>query len=240
MSELPVLEPREAYALWAASYPPRAHNPMMRAEERAMLALLPSDLVGFKVLDAGCGSGRYIVHALRRGARIVLGMDLSAEMLDRTNREVLSPPMRSAHFLTRAGLIQASLEALPIRSGWADITLCGLALGHVPDLCSALEELRRVTRPGGALLCSDFHPIGEELGWPRDFKADGRRYAVRHTAHTLEAWRSAARKVGWTIRRIQEPYLNPADIPANAAFDPLALRTPVALVLELRREERNP
>ncbi|MDE2497874.1 MAG: biotin synthase, partial [Xanthomonadaceae bacterium] len=46
MSRIEILEPREAYALWAASYPPRAHNPVMQAEERAMLALMPVDLRG--------------------------------------------------------------------------------------------------------------------------------------------------------------------------------------------------
>src|SRR5215216_2160507 len=81
MTDAPTLAPAAAYALWAASYPPYAHNPLMLAEERAMLALLPSDLRGRAVLDAGCGSGRYLLHALRRGARRVVGVDLSSEML---------------------------------------------------------------------------------------------------------------------------------------------------------------
>ena len=83
MTDPPTLTPAAAYALWAASYPPHAHNPLMQAEERAMLALLPADLRGRAVLDAGCGSGRYLLHALRRNARRVLGVDLSAEMLAR-------------------------------------------------------------------------------------------------------------------------------------------------------------
>src|SRR5215216_2599278 len=83
MSDAMMLEPSAAYALWAASYPPHAHNPLMLAEERAMLALLPADLRGQAVLDAGCGSGRYLLHALRRNARRGLGVDLSAEMLAR-------------------------------------------------------------------------------------------------------------------------------------------------------------
>src|SRR5215212_107953 len=88
MTETPTLTPTAAYALWAASYPPHAHNPLMLAEERAMLALLPADLRGRAVLDAGCGSGRYVLHALRRSARRVLGIDLSAEMLARASAEL--------------------------------------------------------------------------------------------------------------------------------------------------------
>jgi len=44
MANLSVLEPAEAYALWAASYPAHAHNPVMQAEERAMLSLMPVTL----------------------------------------------------------------------------------------------------------------------------------------------------------------------------------------------------
>ena len=58
MNRATVLEPEAAYALWAESYPAHAHNPVMQAEERAMLAMLPADLHGQAVLDAGCGSGR--------------------------------------------------------------------------------------------------------------------------------------------------------------------------------------
>ena len=79
MTETPALAPAVAYALWAASYPPHAHNPLMLAEQRALLSLLPTDLREQSVLDAGCGSGRYVLHALRRNARRVLGVDLSAD-----------------------------------------------------------------------------------------------------------------------------------------------------------------
>src|SRR5215813_2315411 len=167
MSDTPTLEPAAAYALWADAYPPNAHNPLMQAEERAMLALLPADLSGARVLDAGCGSGRYLLHARRRGAGHLLGIDLSAEMLARAraelsmkNEEWRTSRAASGHssfFTLHSSFIQASLDAIPLRGGWADITICGLTLGHLEDLRAPLAELRRVTRPGGRLLCSDFH-----------------------------------------------------------------------------------
>ena len=242
MFDTPVLEPAAAYALWADDYPPYAHNPLMLAEERAMLALLPGDLGGSRVLDAGCGSGRYLIHARRRGARQTVGVDLSLEMLARARSselEVLSFEVSNAsnsklkaHNLT---LIQASLDAIPLRSGWADITICGLTLGHLQDLRAPLAELARVTRGGGRLLCSDFHPIGRDLGWRREFSVSGQRYAVRHTWHLNDDWRRAAAASGLEIVRVLEPRLDPSDIPAGARFDPAALEVPAALVFELRR-----
>lgn len=225
----PLLDPVEAYALWAPSYPAHAHNPLMQAEERAMLALMPDDLHGRAVLDAGCGSGRYMRHLLKRGANRVAGVDLSLPMLQRAAAELASHP--SGAICT---LEQGSLDALPTVDDWADLTVCGLAVGHLEKLQPVLAELCRVTRPGGVVLCSDVHPIGHALGWLRDFKAGGRRYAVRHTQHLYSHWHAACSALGLAIETVVEPMLDPADIPPGAHFDPAALQVPVALVFRLR------
>ena len=154
-----MLMPAEAYALWASSYPARAHNPVMRAEERAMLALMPDTLHGAAVLDVGCGSGRYMLHALRRGAARVIGVDLSAPMLARADAELAA--LQAA---ADVDLIQGSLAALPVPDARANLTLCGLVVGHLDDLQRALAELCRVTRPGGTLLYSHWHAACAALG----------------------------------------------------------------------------
>jgi malonyl-CoA O-methyltransferase len=203
----------------------------MRAEARAMLALLPADLSGGNVLDAGCGSGRYILHARRRGARRVLGIDLSPQMLARAHKESANAE--------GVRLLRAGLEALPLRDGWADVTLCGLTIGHLESLLAPLAELRRVTRPGGLILCSDFHPIAHALGWRRTFQVNGKKYAVRHTPYYYADWHRACRALDLRILEVREPGLDPADTPPGASFDPKALEVPVVLTLALQRAE-NP
>lgn len=230
MTRQPILEPRAAYALWAPSYPAHAHNPVMQAEERAMLGLMPAALHGQAVLDVGCGSGRYMLHALRRGAAQVTGVDLSPQMLERAGTE-----LAALHADAPVALVQGSLAALPLPNARADLTVCGLVVGHLENLAQSLAELRRVTRPGGTLLCSDVHPIGHALGWRRDFKSGGLSYAVRHTPHLYSHWHSACAALGLQIERVLEPMLDPADIPAGAHFDRMALEVPVALVFQLRR-----
>ncbi|WP_158883541.1 class I SAM-dependent methyltransferase [Rhodanobacter sp. L36] len=230
MSRASTLDPSDAYALWAASYPAHAHNPVMQAEERAMFALMPASLQQQTVLDIGCGSGRYMLHALRRGASRVSGVDLSPEMLVRADVE-----MDAYRSVAEIALAQGSLMALPLPDAMAHLTICGLVVGHLENLAQALAELHRVTRPGGTILCSDVHPIGHALGWQRDFKSDGTRYAARHTQHLYSQWHTACVELGLTIERVLEPMLDPADIPADAQFDRMALQVPVALVFQLRR-----
>jgi malonyl-CoA O-methyltransferase len=231
MSRPSILMPAEAYALWAASYPAHAHNPVMQAEERAMLGLMPDTLRGEAVLDVGCGSGRYMLHALRRGAARVIGVDLSPQMLARAGAELAA--LQAAADID---LVQGSLAALPVPDARANLTLCGLVVGHLDNLQQALSELCRVTRPGGTLLCSDVHPIGHALGWLRDFKSGDRHYAVQHTQHLYSHWHAACAALGLRIEQVLEPMLDPADIPAEARFDRTALEVPVALVFRLRRE----
>ncbi|HEY8229725.1 MAG TPA: class I SAM-dependent methyltransferase [Rhodanobacteraceae bacterium] len=230
MPRAEILEPRDAYALWAPDYPPRAHNPVMQAEERTMLGLLPVDLHGRSVLDAGCGSGRYMLHALHRGAGRVTGVDLSVEMLERAGKE-----LAACGHGGEIELMQGSLERLPVPNASADLTICGLAIGHLDRLQPALAELRRVTRPGGTILCSDVHPIGDALGWQRDFKSGGGHYAVRHTPHLYSHWHAVCAAMRLEIAEVREPMLDPADIPGGAHFDRRALDVPVALVFLLRR-----
>jgi malonyl-CoA O-methyltransferase len=229
MAGATLLEPVQAYSLWAPDYPPHAHNPVMQAEERAMLALMPATLEGQAVLDAGCGSGRYLLHALRRGADRVAGVDLSLPMLARA-RAALPPGGPGC-----SPLVQGSLAALPVADACADLVVCGLVVGHLGDLHRSLAELCRAARPGGMVLCSDVHPIGHALGWVRDFRHAGHRYAVRHVQHLYSHWHAACADVGLAIEQVCEPMLDPSDIPPDARFDRAALDVPVALVLQMRR-----
>lgn len=215
------LEPLEGYALWAATYPAHAHNPFMLAEERAMLALLPPSLQGLQLLDVGCGSGRYLLHARQRGATL-LGVDQSGQMLARAR--ALDLPVT-----------QGSVTSVPVVDGWADVVVCALTLGHVADLRSALGELARVLNVSGTLLCSDFHPIADALGWKRTFAVGDQRYAVRYTTHRYSDWHAASKAAGLRIEEVIEPHLDAADIGADQHFDPRALEVPVAIIFKMSK-----
>ena len=52
--------------------------------------------------------------------------------------------------------VTADVTALPFRSGAFDVVVAAFVVNHLPDPTAGLTELRRVTRPGGAVLASTF------------------------------------------------------------------------------------
>lgn len=189
----PELEPRPAYDLWAATYPREAQNPLMRAEEAALLELLPAeDVRGRRALDLACGAGRYLRMLAEAGAASALGLDFSAAMVARARGAGLA-----------AG--QADMLALPLATASLDVVVCGLAVGHLPDLRPILLEAARVLGPGGVLVYSDFHPCGHLLGWKRSFRAGEREYVVRHHVHLYADHQASCRAAGLAIEALREP-----------------------------------
>jgi len=186
------LHPLHAYARWAEAYPPHAHNPLMRAEEAAVLELLP-EAAGKVALDLACGTGRYARHLRARGSRRVVAADFSLEML-RAGRDDNLP------------LVCADWLALPIPDGFFDLVVSGLAAGHIEDLAGALRELARVLKPGGVVVYSDFDPIGYFMGWRRTFTdVNGRTLAIRHYPHLFSDHFAAAEAAGLRIDAVREP-----------------------------------
>jgi malonyl-CoA O-methyltransferase len=195
-----MLEPQAAYALWADTYPPHPHNALMALEQQTVLSMLP-DVAGSTAIDAGCGTGRYLRLLRARGA-IAIGVDLSAAMLTRA----------------RAGgatVARGNICALPIDSTSVDVVVSGLALGDVPHLELALVEMARVLRPGGCVIYSVVHPVGERAGWSRTFTAAGRQNAIATYWHSLDDHRAACTAAGLRVTEWHEPVLS--EVPQHPA-----------------------
>jgi malonyl-CoA O-methyltransferase len=180
----------DAYSRWAASYPPHAHNALMQAEESAMRELFPA-FTGRAVLDLASGTGRYGLLAQQGGAKTVIALDNSPDML------------RASVLSSRA---LATTESIPLPASSIDIILCGLALGHLPSLAPSIHEISRILKPGGTALISDFHPFIYLNGARRTFTApDGRTYAVEHYPHLYSDYHRAALDSGLLITAVLEP-----------------------------------
>lgn len=94
---------------------------------------------GVRVLDVGTGTGSAAAAAGARGARVV-AVDAEPDMARHAARAV---PDASVHV--------AALPQLPYADGQFDAVVGNFVLNHVGRPRVALDELRRVTRPGGRI-----------------------------------------------------------------------------------------
>jgi ubiquinone/menaquinone biosynthesis C-methylase UbiE len=98
-----------------------------------------------RVLDAGCGNGRYSKYLLRwlPPDAFLTAFDLAPRMLARARRR--HGPGRVSH-------VAADLTRLPYPDDHFDAVVCGWVLEHLPDPRPGLAELARVMQRGGKLL----------------------------------------------------------------------------------------
>lgn len=102
------------------------------------------------VVDAGCGNGRYLDRLRSETELRVLGVDISSTIL-----ADVSP-----------AVVCADASRLPLADDAAEAVLAMHMLYHLPDIVAGIEELARVTRPGGLLIAStnvedDKHELDE-------------------------------------------------------------------------------
>ena len=114
-------------------------EPWAWARRRSLL--LGEARPGERVLDLGCGAGRFL-GALRAAGADPVGVELAEGALERARRNV---PGAELHLVTPGG-------ELPLEDASVDLVWCSEVLEHVPDTAGLLSEARRVLRTGGRLL----------------------------------------------------------------------------------------
>ncbi len=196
------LTSQSAYERWAKDYPPIAHNRLMEIEQLTMIDLMP-ELSGRCVLDLACGTGRYGLIAQQDNAQSVIGVDDSKAML-------LESPLQQC--------IVGSMSQIPLSTETIDVVLCGLAVGHSPDLGSIIDEISRVLIHGGVALLSDFHPFQYLSGARRTFQSGREIYEVEHYVHLYQVWQSACQSAGLHIDAVVEPTIPNYNMPVVIVY----------------------
>jgi SAM-dependent methyltransferase len=150
--------------------------------ERRRELLLSEAQAGERVLDLGCGAGRFVA-ALRDAGADPVGVDLADGALERARRNV-----PGAEFHT-------STEEIPDSS--VDLVWCSEVIEHVPDTAALFSEARRVLKTGGRiLLTTPSHDLLRRVaialsGWEENFDPLGqhvRFYSTRSLAGVLDTF----------------------------------------------------
>jgi SAM-dependent methyltransferase len=97
-----------------------------------------------RVLEIGAGTGLNLAHYPDELEELVLS-EPSAPMARRLESRLDRSDVRGS-------VLRAGAEALPVATDSIDTVVSTLVLCTVPDPEAALEEIRRVLRPGGRLL----------------------------------------------------------------------------------------
>jgi SAM-dependent methyltransferase len=142
-----------------------------------------------RILDAGCGSGRFMVDLAKRGE--VTGVELSDTSVALARQRGIGE------------VVAGSVLEMPFADASFDLAVSLDVIEHLEDDIAALRELRRVVAPGGALLVTV--PAYQWLWSGHD---EINHHHRRYTRRTLQ---SAAEQAGW--KQTRTTYFNSLLLP---------------------------
>lgn len=133
----------------------RSREGLQGAGEWSWLQKLLPDFEGKRVLDLGCGYGWHCLYAAQKGARSVLGTDISEKMLcvaaEKNHHE-------------RVEYKRSAMEDLKFEEGSFDLILSSLAFHYIEDYESLAANISRWLAPDGILVFSAEHPVFTSYG----------------------------------------------------------------------------
>lgn len=178
--------------------------------------MLP-DFQDKRVLDLGCGFGWHCRYAIENGAKSVIGIDISQNMLNEARSKTKSEKIL---------YICMPIENIDFPDNSFDVIISSLALHYIQSFDDVLSKISKCILSGGEFIFSVEHPIftaqgtqdwyyddeGNILHWPVDkYFTEGVRNAnflgeeVIKYHRTLTTYLNILIKAGFEITRIVEP-----------------------------------
>lgn len=203
-----------------------------RAERQVCFAQLSERLSAeSRVLEVGCGSGRWTIELARR-YRQVVALDISAGMIEQARERVLAAGLSNVE-LSVAPMDEAQLE------GEFDLIYLGSCLHYMDDaaILRGLERIAPRLAPGGVLLSRDtvsligktFHrseryggddpAIYRPIAWYEDAMR-------RHGLTLVSAWPTWVKPLSWRLRWLLPPALRRACLERELALAGFEVRHP--------------
>ncbi len=232
MSQLSI--PQEVFDSWAEVYDGQP-NPLLSLEQRLLGPML-ADVRGLDILDAGCGTGRWLKQLAERSPRSLLGVDTSPAMLK----------VAAGKLNNQCDLRLGSCVALPVRDASADMVLSSFVVSYLDDLDSFACEIDRVARPGATVFLSDMHPDTEaSLNWVRWSPATDSGTRIHGRGWPLQQITGAFEARGFRFVSLLEPMFGAEEREIfEACGRPDLYRAAAALpaiyVLQLRKSTSSP
>lgn len=132
-----------------------------------------------RLLDVGCGDGRWAARLVDKGAAHIVGVEAAPPMADAAARRSLP----------RFTLIRSPIETADI-TGPFDAVLASMSLDHVETLEIVLRKLAAYLVPGGRLVMTTEHPLRTAPLSGSRWAEDGPRRAARVCDYVTEGVRT--------------------------------------------------
>jgi ubiquinone/menaquinone biosynthesis C-methylase UbiE len=146
------MDKQELFDEWPEKYENWFRTPiggLVRNVESQLITEMVIPKSGELILDAGCGTGIFTTDFLAAGCRVV-GLDISQPMLKWASGKAEREPF---------SVIEGDMRQLPFRDGVFDKTVSITALEFIFEAKEAIDELFRVTRPGGVVVAATLNSL---------------------------------------------------------------------------------
>ena len=216
----------------------------------ALAALLP-DLTEKTILDLGCGDGKHCVDFIARGAKSVVGLDISEKMLQIAQTENANDVIR---------YIKMSMTDIAGLQETFDFIYSNMAFHYIEDFAAFAKTLFNVLNPGGFLLFAQEHPVitatmdgkghfnkslsGRKLSYTfSDYGVLGKRVTTWFVDGVVKYHRrisdilNVLTDVGFVIERVEEPLPEEWVTEKYPAYADELIK-PTFLIVKVRKEDK--
>lgn len=208
--------------------------------------MLP-DFADKRVLDLGCGFGWHCRYAVERGAKAVVGVDISERMLNEARSRTESKAVQYIHM---------PIEDIDFPPDSFDVVVSSLAFHYIESFGMICSKVSQCLASGGDFVFSVEHPVftahgtedwycdgqGNKLHWPVDrYFQEGIRKTVFlgeevYKYHkTLTTYVNTLLQSGFEIRGLVEPEPAAPMLEENPGMQD-ELRRPMMLLIAARKK----
>ncbi len=152
-----------------------AHDDEDRATFEAKTGLYLGELRGLRVLDAGCGGGRYSKVVGEAGGRVI-GAD---------HTTAVNKAAKLCEHLQNASFVQADLKHLPFEPASFDFVFSIGVMHHDADTKAVFDAVARMVKPGGRMSVWLYRRNQFWQEWLNDF---ARKRTTKMAPEKLEKW----------------------------------------------------